>query len=86
MTEKYADKKFCVHPDIKDAMKKYKGKEVGGGSIQRTFKFRNAMLEACEDIIYWDGDHGVEMKETAEGRTVTKAAAGWTAADRHPAQ
>ena len=24
-----------------------------------------------------DGDHDVEMKETAEERTVTKAAAGW---------
>jgi len=77
MTEKYADGKFVVHPDIKDAFKKYKGREVGGDSLQRTFRFRNAMLDACEDIVYWDGDHDVEMKEIAEERTVTKATAGW---------
>ena len=77
MTEKYLDGRMCIHPDIKDAIKNYKGKEVGGSSIQRVFKFRNAMLEVCEDIIYWDNDHDVEMLETAEERTVTKATEGW---------
>jgi hypothetical protein len=66
------DEEFCVHPDIKETMKNYKGDRRIFGKL---FKQRDEQLEGGEP--FWNTDHDVEMKETAEQRTLQASMEGW---------
>ena len=74
---KYTDSQHhtTINSDMRDARKNYKGR--GGNTFAETFRRRNEMLERDKNIKYWDHDHDIEMRETAEERTVINAIKGW---------
>lgn len=66
MGERYRDpkKEFVVHPDMIDAFKSYNGDK---DHFEKAFEKRRELTAKGEP--YWNTDHDVEMKETAEERS-----------------
>lgn len=65
------DKSFVIHPDTLTAYKNYNG----NGSFEKMLEDRQVKIKEGE--IYWSDDHDIEMKQTAEERTVLAQGKGW---------
>lgn len=61
-------KSFCIHPDIQEAFKNYKGKNAPN-PFKQVFKERDKIIADDPNDTYWNTDHDVEMLETARERS-----------------
>ena len=64
--------KQVEHPDVTYATRNYDGTPTG---FDHMIELRNEAIENDEN--YWQDEHDIELKETAEERTLWKAAEGW---------